>query len=443
MMSRDDDDELVSFADEAEDHVQSSDQIWKIVIVDDDADVHQATRILLSHYQFEGRSLEFVSAYSAAEARILLKKHPDVAVILLDVIMEERHSGLDLVKFIREDLNNSSARIVLRTGQPGDFPEEELIIRYDINDYKVKTDVTRENFFSVITTCIRSYMQISQLEGLHEELAEKNKRLEELVENLEEMVAQRTQTIASQNEDLLGKNTELTSLFESKNNLVRILCHDLNNALAVTIGCSQFAKQTTNKHALAKLWDNVEKASHVQLDILDHVREMEAILSGKKKIVLTDVDLFEVVEKARFIFGAKLNAKGLNLDTTAIKKGAFIVRAEQVTLSNSVINNIISNAIKFSHKGSTILVTAKHVGDTVELTVKDSGIGMSSSIQENLFKMDVKTSRKGTDGETGTGFGMPLVKAYLDFYEAKISVESRQGDQEDSGTDFVISFKRA
>src|ERR1700738_5228666 len=109
---------------------------WRIAVIDDDAAVHEGTRFALSDYQLNGQGLEIISAYSAAEGRQLMRSHPDVAVVLLDVIMETDSAGLDLVEFIRKDLKNETVRIILRTGQPGQAPERRVIVDYDINDYK-------------------------------------------------------------------------------------------------------------------------------------------------------------------------------------------------------------------------------------------------------------------------------------------------------------------
>ena len=108
---------------------------WVVMIVDDDVAVHQVTQLVMADFEFAGRRVLFLDAYSAAEARELLKSRNDVALILLDVVMEHEHAGLDLAKYIREELGNTHSRIVLRTGQPGQAPEEHVIRTYDINDY--------------------------------------------------------------------------------------------------------------------------------------------------------------------------------------------------------------------------------------------------------------------------------------------------------------------
>ncbi|KAF5054612.1 3'3'-cGAMP-specific phosphodiesterase 2 [anaerobic digester metagenome] len=137
---------------------------WKLLIVDDEEEVHVITRMVLEGMTFSGRGLSFLSAYSGREAAEILRAEPDIAVILLDVVMETGQAGLELVEFIRGELGNSLARIILRTGQPGQAPERDVITRYDINDYKHKTELTAQKLFSTVTTAIRSYNDLRAIE---------------------------------------------------------------------------------------------------------------------------------------------------------------------------------------------------------------------------------------------------------------------------------------
>jgi len=137
---------------------------WNILVVDDDDEVRHVTRLLLRDKVILGRGLNLVDASSAAEARELMKSLDDLACVLLDVVMEENDSGLKLARYLREDLGNSSARIVLRTGQPGQAPENKVILEYAINDYREKTELTEQKLFTTVVTAIRSYRDIVTIE---------------------------------------------------------------------------------------------------------------------------------------------------------------------------------------------------------------------------------------------------------------------------------------
>jgi signal transduction histidine kinase/response regulator of citrate/malate metabolism len=136
---------------------------WKVAVIDDDPAVHEGTRFALSDYSLHGQTLEILSAYSAAEGRTLMRAHPDIAAVLLDVIMETDAAGLDLVEYIRNELRNETVRIILRTGQPGQAPERRVIVQYDINDYKAKTELTADKLFTSLTAALRSYQQLERM----------------------------------------------------------------------------------------------------------------------------------------------------------------------------------------------------------------------------------------------------------------------------------------
>jgi len=159
------DDDLLSFSDEPDTSPTTGIPAWQILIVDDEPDVHQATLLALKGITIEGRPLAFVHAYSAAEARRCLTENTDLAVVLLDVVMESDDAGLRLIRFIRLDLGNKALRVILRTGQPGYAPEIDTIRSFDINDYKTKSELTRVRLFTSLTVAIRSYWQIHQLEA--------------------------------------------------------------------------------------------------------------------------------------------------------------------------------------------------------------------------------------------------------------------------------------
>jgi signal transduction histidine kinase/CheY-like chemotaxis protein len=136
---------------------------WKIAVIDDDHAVHEGTRFALSDYTLNGQGLEILSAYSAAEGRTLMREHTDIAAVLLDVIMETDVAGLELVEFIRNEIKNETVRIILRTGQPGQAPERRVIVQYDINDYKAKTELTADKLFTSLTAALRSYQQLERM----------------------------------------------------------------------------------------------------------------------------------------------------------------------------------------------------------------------------------------------------------------------------------------
>ena len=161
------DEDLLEFLDAAPAAVPGAalPEPWRILIVDDDPDVHESTAYGLRGLEIEGRGLLLLHAHTAAQALDTLRHEPDIAVILLDVVMETDDAGLATVGAIRETLGLANVRIILRTGQPGQAPEMDTIRRYDINDYKTKSELTRTKLYTALTTAIRSYDQLRRLDA--------------------------------------------------------------------------------------------------------------------------------------------------------------------------------------------------------------------------------------------------------------------------------------
>ena len=159
----DDDDDDLFFAEEEEEEISLLPP-WKVLIVDDEPGIHQVTKFAIQDLVFEDRPLEFLHAYTGSEANEMMANTPDIALMLLDVVMETQTAGLEVAKHVREVIDNHLTRIILRTGQPGYAPEAEIILDYDINDYKSKTALTAQRLFTTIIASFRSYRDLLAIE---------------------------------------------------------------------------------------------------------------------------------------------------------------------------------------------------------------------------------------------------------------------------------------
>lgn len=160
-------DEVLIFAPEPDENGEPPNSAgrWRLLIVDDEPSVHEVTRLALTDLEFDGRPFEFLHAYTARDAREVLKTGPDIALAIVDVVMESEHSGLDLIRWIRNELGNSFIRLILRTGQPGHAPEQSVIRDYEINDYRDKSNLTAQRLRTSVLTSLRSYRDLMALEA--------------------------------------------------------------------------------------------------------------------------------------------------------------------------------------------------------------------------------------------------------------------------------------
>lgn len=175
---------------------------WKLLVVDDDPEVHGVTRFALRDLRVFGRPIRFLHADNAQQAREHLRQNYDIAIALLDVVMETDQAGLELVQYIRDDLGLAECRIILRTGQPGYAPELTVIHEYDINDYRTKAELTHTRLITTVSTALRAYEQLRVI-------AENRRGLELIVHAAADLMEQRA--ISSLAEGVL---TQLAALLK-------------------------------------------------------------------------------------------------------------------------------------------------------------------------------------------------------------------------------------
>lgn len=259
------------------------------------------------------------------------------------------------------------------------------------------------------------------------------------LKNIQEL-KEKNQKISSDNKLLATQKFKLERANLDKSTLLNVLCHDIGNPLQVILSFAEFIEDDQPENPEVK---NIIKGATVINQIIDHVRLLQVADTKANGLELLPVKLSECIEQAIFIFDNKLQEKELSIsyDKALMEKMAVI--AEPVSLSNFVINNIFSNAIKFSEKGSTINVNAVIDNEFIHLSIQDHGIGMPPEILDNLFIVSKLATRPGTQGETGTGLGMKVMNSYVNSFGGRIEIESvsQDIDTRNHGTTFHIWLK--
>lgn len=223
-------------------------------------------------------------------------------------------------------------------------------------------------------------------------------------------------------------------------NLLRALLHDVANGLsAMTYNIIRAREDHTDPEKSSPNLDRMETSIDNISNLLDQVRKIKAIKDGKADMVLQRVPLKSLIDEACKKVQEASSRKGVSMVYNSPPKSIF-AQVEKSLFVDIILCNLLSNAIKFSSSGDEIKISLEVTEEHISVEIRDYGIGMPKNILSNIFRMDSPTTRQGTGGEKGTGYGMPLVREYLQMMEGSIEVYSKEVSTPDfaRGTRVVI-----
>lgn len=413
---------------------------WKILIVDDEITVHEVTKLALEQFTFENKSLTFISAFSGNEAKKILVEQSDVAVILLDVVMEENDAGLQVAQYVRETLDNKLVRIVLRTGQPGEAPEESVLVNYDINDYVLKIEITKRRMVATMIATLRAYRDLITIERNRRKLAEINNQLRQEIEARKklELIRLEKERLRLENEFLEKQARELAKLNADKDKFFSIVAHDLKGPFSPLLGYTELLSDPTfelSPDEIHNMGQDIHNAAQNVYRLLENLLDWSALQRGRIRYQPEYVELAFLIEQNFELLHNSAQRKNIKLHHQLANQVTAYVDPRMI---NVVIRNLISNAIKFTPLEGEIMVTAQKNGAFVELAIRDTGVGISQANRDKLFKFDEHYTTLGTDEEKGTGLGLIICQEMVEKNGGQIWVDSELGQ----GTTFTFTMPR-
>jgi signal transduction histidine kinase len=404
----------------------SQQDTWEVFIIDDEEDVHQLTRFVLEDFIYQEKKLTFFSAYSAEEAKALFLKHPNPAVVLLDVVMETNDAGLQLVEYIRNALKNPFTRIILRTGQPGYAPEKQVILKYDINDYKNKTELTDQKLFTIMISSLRAYADLMTIESFRQ--------------HLEDKVAARTCELQEKNEELVKLNQNLTDLNQEKNEFLGIVAHDLKNPLSSIQSLANLIRTSADefpKEKISEFAQMIEASSQKMFNLIKNLLDVNAIESGKINFSLILVDIRFFIQSLVKNYVQTAKNKNIQLHY-ACPDEKFLILADQMAILQ-VLDNLISNAIKYTLQGKNVYIRLQKDNSHVRCEIQDEGPGLSEKDLSKLFGKFARLTPRPTANEHSTGLCLFIVKKLVSAMNGSVRCESELG----KGSTFIVEFPHA
>ncbi len=415
-VSKDGDEQLlfVDAPEDSDDHQSpQTKEPWQVLVVDDDRDVHQITRLTLRAFSFEGRSLELHSVYSGHDARQLLSEKHNFAVVLLDVVMESDDAGLQVVNFIRNELKDHNIRIIIRTGQPGLAPADKVYLEYDINDYIAKTELTANKLSWAVLGALRSYRDIVAAQQLQKQLHQAEQ-----------------ETHAAQ------------AASKAKSQFLAHMSHEIRTPLNGVIGMLELLSQTELDEEQGYLTGIIDKSAHSLLNVVNDILDFKKIEAGKLALDKISFSPADMIDDARATFYAALHNNKQTLNTNIAPDIPELLEGDEIRIKQILIN-LIGNAIKFTPENGLISVDLGGYPEPLqgqfflELTVSDTGIGITEEQKQNLFSPFSQADTSTTREFGGTGLGLDISRQLAEMMGGGIQLKSVVGE----GSTFIVSLR--
>lgn len=256
--------------------------------------------------------------------------------------------------------------------------------------------------------------------------------------------------------EISALKSSLVNRYNSQAAVSRILSHDLNNFMTVLKGSSNFLKRQVDLAAGALAVDEQSAKSIKRINdtvgrmenLLQNVRTLQSIDDGKMDLAVAPTKLGALLDEVILNFQERLAEKGIQIVRIGLPSQEVFekkILCERISTLNSVLGNVISNAIKFSNRDGKLEIVIEDRNTHVIVNVRDHGVGMDSVLLGKLFSKSEKTTRPGTENEKGTGFGMPIIKMFMEKFGGDVNVTSTEAsvDPQNHGTTVTLSFKKA
>ena len=374
------------------------------MIVDDEPDVHAITRNVLEDFRFENRGLSYVDAYSAAEAIRLIQEHQDTAVILLDVVMENEHAGLDVVRYIREELQNKFIRIILRTGQPGQAPEHEVITQYDINDYKLKSMLTVQSLDTSMISALRSYRDLCLID-------QQRQALEQALADAQIAQKARFQFLAN-------------------------MGHELRTPLHGIISLTELLLRMPITRQQQDYLQRIKHAGWSLADVLNNILELSEIVEGRLVLKESLFSLHTIIAEVMHTLRIQAQWKQIGLTYHIAENVPDMVIGDMNRLKQ-VLTNLLINALKHTLEGQVRLNISQYEPQphTLLFAIHDTGVGIAKDKHQRIFEPFELGEDTLTKRFAGAGLGLTISKEIIEKMQGRIWLES----EPNQGSTFYFS----
>jgi signal transduction histidine kinase len=429
-------------------HQPTHTQKWKVLITDDQELIHVMIKHYLSDYQYQGAGLQFVDAFTGKEAMKILKEQSDIAVIVLDVMLEEADMGFKVVQYIRETLNNKLVKIIMLTGKLDFDNAQNFFMKYDIDMFCPKHDL--DKIFFMITSTLRAYNNSTYTYHLHEKLKkeldlqktaennlkELNKKLEQMVHNKEVQLERTTSSLQEAIVYARQLTQEVEATSNAKSRFLANLSHEVRTPMNGILGMLSLSLESD---LTPKQKEYISLAKHVadqMLFLISDILDFSKMEYDTLRIYNEIFQLPDIIESAIIPLDISAKENGVRLIYDIASDIPTYLYGAPDRLFQILIN-LMKNAIKFSEYCDVVIkaqINEKRLYEDnkdshteILFSVIDQGLGMNKDILDSIFKPFFQGHVGLSESKGGLGLGLSICKQLVEIMGGKIWAESTPG----------------
>lgn len=411
---------------------------WKMLVVDDDDSILAMTEEVLQDFYFEGKRIEIITASSAKDAKVAYDKHSHIAVAMIDCVMEKNNSGLLLIEYIRHTKNNTEIQLVLRTGQPDFAPAHNMLMKYSINDYLSKTELTSQKLTHRVIAYLRTYSMMREISILHQQSRHVAKQTDQAFSKISHQMLSLSRDIRDYSKGLSIEQHELfiQHMIESKSKKLSSLLSTITSidntgdtSALFTQSITQLKEMINDITYGLSHYSSTSLTKDYELCLTSVMSKSDELVNFAKNLDLTVLGRYSSMGSLYGVIEQVFSTGKVGSDASVILKNELNPDIPQLFMNRNnmitAIEQLMQNAIDHTPSGF-ITACSRTDENYLFIEIKDTGFGIKPELLEEIQRMLSKDQPLSINPANTTG--LLQVKAIIESHNGKLYIDSTHGE---------------